>query len=276
MSEYNVVVAVANPDNVPPLMHIGCVMANEYGGRIVAVTVVEMDCEPPGAEPQCPDRMTAAYRMLDAAEEIAGRHGVQYDGRLAVGRRVHDVLDEVANSLDASLIIVGFSEREHPGGEDSDFDRLVDEIAAHAPCNLLVARFRDHGRYDRVLVPVRARLNLDVRRDFVTALHRRFGAEVDVVHFACNEDEAAAKQDELHRWLVERGLYDWARLRVEVHHDPARAIVDASADYDAVVLGTEPLHDLRRKFFGEVPEQVASEARCTTFLVRTQGIRAGG
>lgn len=272
MSEYTVVVGLGNPDNVERLMHIGCMMAKEYDGRVEAVTVVDVDCEAPETTPQCHDRISRAYAVLEDAGRIAEKCGVAHDGRLAVGREVADVLDEMAESTDAKLIVVGFSERDHPRGDGSDFDRLVDEIAHRAPCNLLVARFIGEPRYDRVLVPVRARLNLDVRRDLVLALQNQFGSHVDVVHFACSDAEAEEMQDQLDRWLVEREIDHCVNLRVEVRRDPAEAIVDASEDYDLVLLGTAPLHEVRRRYFGAVPEHVANHAKCSTFLVRHRDI----
>lgn len=272
MSKYTVVIGFANPDNVRRLMQIGCMMANEYEGRVEGVTVVEMDCQAPEATPECHDRMTRAYDVLGSAEQIAEACGADFEGHLAVGRQVHDVLDEMATSTGAELIIVGFSEREHPRGDGSEFDRLVDEIAHHAPCNLLVARFRGDPRYERVLVPVRARLNLDVRRDLVLALQGQFDSQVDAVHFASSEAEAGKMRGHLEDWLRERGVD--VNVRVEVREDVARAIVEASADYDLLVLGTAPLYELRRKYFGAVPEYVANHAACSTFLVRTREVRA--
>ncbi len=275
MADYNVVVAVANPDNVPGLMRLGCMMAKEHGGHVTAVTVVDTDCAQSPVSPECHDRMSLGYQLLDAAEQMAGERQAPFDARIAVGRGVAEVLDEVAQAQHARLIIMGFSERDHPAGDDSEFERLIDEIAEHVQCNLLVARFREPERFDRLLVPVRARLNLDIRRDLVTALHNQLGSEADVVHFACDDAEAHAKREELLEWLEERGVGEWVTLRVDVGSDPAEAIVAASEEYDAVVLGTAPLHEVRRKYFGAVPEYVAGHAKCSTLLLRAHGILPG-
>jgi len=270
--EHDVVVGLANPDNVPALVRLGCLLAAEYGGTVTGVTVVETDHAATAADIASHDRMSRGYELLDLAEEVARGCDAPFEGRIAIGRGVAEVLDEVAESQHARLIIVGFSERAHPDGDDAEFDRLIDEIAEHALCDLLVARLRGAQDYRRLLVPVRERLNLDIRREFVTALHNQLGAQVEVVHFACSEEEAAAKHDELLAWLRERGVADWVTLRVDVHPDPAEAIVAAAAHYDAVVLGTAPLHEVRRRYFGAVPEHVAAHAPCTAFLLRTHDV----
>jgi len=272
MDDYNVVVGLANPDNLPALVRLGCMMAAEYGGTVTGVSVVETDHAATAADIASHDRMSRGYELLDLAEEVAYGCGAPFEGRLAVGRRVAEVLDEVAEAQHARLIIIGFSERAHPDGDGTQFERLIDEIAAHVLCDLLVARLRGARDYRRLLVPVRERLNLDIRREFVTALHNQLGAQVDVVHFARSEDEASAKHDELLAWLEEREVADWVTLRVDVHPDPAEAIVAAAADYDAVVLGTAPLHEVRRRYFGAVPEHVANHAPCSAFLLRTHDV----
>ncbi len=272
MDEYNVVVGLANPGNVRPLMRLACILCREHGGTVTAVSVVETNRAEAEVAAESHDRMSRGYELLDAAEALTAECEVRYEGRIAVGRGVAEVLDEVAEAQQARLIVVGFSERAHPDGDGTRFDRLIDEIAEHATCSLLVARLRGPARFDHVLVPVRERLNLDIRREFVTALHNQLGAQVHVVHFACSEDEAAAKRDELLAWLEEREVAEWVTLRVEVRPDPGEAIVACAGEYDAVVLGTAPLHEVRRKYFGAVPEYVADHARCSTFLLRTHDV----
>jgi len=272
MGAYDVVVAVANPDTVTRLVHLGCVLATEYDGRVTAVTVVDVEGAelPPGSEHH--DRMTLGYDLLNAAEQVAESSGVEFHGRISVGRPIAEVLDEVAQAQAARLIIVGYSEANGSRPHNDKFARLIDEIADHAPCDLLVARFRGPERFERVLVPVSQRLNMEIRREFLTALHNQLGARIEVVHFASSEEEGAAKHAELTAWLAERGVSDRVELRVDVHTDPAEAIAAASADYDAVVLGTAPLYEVRRRYFGAVPEHVADHAACSAFILRAHAV----
>ena len=273
MSEYTVVVGLGNPQNVERLMRVGCMMAGRHDGRVEAVTVISVDCEEPVPAPEGHDRISRGYAILDHAQRIAEHACTRFTSHLSIGRPIFETLDEVAEATDAELILVGYSERRHPRGDTRPFDRLVDEIAARAPCDLLVARFVGEPAYGRVLVPVRARLDLDIRRDLLLALQDNFGSEIDVVHFAGNEQEAERMRDELAEWLEARGVKDLMNSRVEIHDNPPEAIVGASRDYDLVVIGTAPLHEVRRKFFGAIPEHVANHAACSTFLIRTRNVK---
>ncbi|MFW5866357.1 MAG: universal stress protein [Armatimonadota bacterium] len=273
MSEYTVVVGLGNPENVDRLMHIACMIANECEGRVSGVTVVPVDCSAPDVLDEYHDRINRAYGILAEAEQAAELSGTPFEGHLSIGRTVADVLDEVADSTDARLIIVGFSEREHPAGGDSKFDRLVDEIAHNAPCSLLVARVLGEPKYRRVLVPVRGHATLETRHDVLQALRNQLGASVDVMHVCASEREAEEMREQLVEWLRDHGVMERVRLLMEINPDPGAAIVEASSNYDLVVIATAPLHEVRRKFFGAVPEYVANHAACSTFLVRTQDVR---
>jgi nucleotide-binding universal stress UspA family protein len=273
MPEHDVVVALSNPANVARLVRLGCLIANEFEGTVVGATVVTVN-QKLAPDDASPDRMGKANDLLAAAEAIADEMGARFEGRLAMSRGIAEVLDEVAEAHSAKAIVVGYSERQHPSG-DQDFERVIDDVAAHAPCNLVVARFNDDGAsYRKVLVPVAMRLNMDVRRDLLTTLRNQAGAQVDLVHFARDADEAEESREDLDEWLVERGVDDWVAARVDIHEDPKQAIVDTCRDYDAVVLGTPPLQTLRRRLFGSIPEFVAENADCTTLLVRQhEGLR---
>ncbi len=276
MSDYTVVVGLGNPETAARLMRIGCMMAKQFDGRIEAVTVVDTDHAPPVATPERHDRMSAAYDLLATAEVVAGECEACSSGHIAIGRPVAEVLDELAESTDASLIVIGYSERTHPDGDSSDFERLTDEIATRAPCDLLVARFVGEDSCRRVLVPVREELNLDVRRDVLVALQEQYASAIDVVHFTCTEDDIAPRREQLRAWLDERGMTDRVTLRVDVREEPAEAIVQASANYDLVMLGAGPLHEVRRRYFGPITEYVATHAASSTFLLRTRDITSAG
>ncbi len=273
MREHDIVVALSNPDKVPALMRLGCMMANEFDGNVIAATVVTVEGE------FCPDetstsRMSGADELLRAAEQTATEMGARFEGRVAVSRGIQEVLDEIASARHAKAVVMGYSGHSRPT-EGRKHDRLIDEVAAHVPCNLVVAKFRNGGTgYKKVLVPVARRLNMDVRRDLLAALHQQAGAQVDLVHFACDAEEAGKIWEDLQEWLVEREVNEWITPRVDIHTDPGQAIVDACRGYDAVLLGTPPLQTLRRRLFGSIPEYVAENAACTTLLIRQrEGLR---
>jgi nucleotide-binding universal stress UspA family protein len=96
-----------------------------------------------------------------------------------------------------------------------------------------------------------------------------------VVHLAGGERSSLADflqssaKREMHTFLA--GLED--RGKVELRHElasgrPADAIVDASREYDLVVMGTHGRHGLPHVLLGSVAEKVVRRAACPVWTVR--------
>lgn len=269
MNPYTIVVAVANPETVTRLMHTACLIAKQLAGRIMVTTVVP----PSGGDSLSGDapanRITGADQLLRQAIDYAKTWEVDCDSTVSLARQIHEGIVEVAAAQQANLIVVGFSERHEPALHAHNFDRIIDALAAHSPCHLLVAKYRDGKRFDRVLVPMASDLNIEVTKDIVTALHYQGSATVDFVHFAAREEEVNDRSQQLHRWLEATGMADWGTVTVQINPQPVQAIIKASHNYDAVIVGTPPLHTLRRRLFGSIAEHIANYAACTTYLVRS-------
>lgn len=268
---YTIVVGVANPDTVSRLMYTAAMMARQFSGRVVAASVVPPASGARSSDNDRADAMSQAEELLQEALARAQRWEVQCDSTILVARQIHEGLVDVALAHQANVILVGFPGRQEPPLQaNDDFDRIIDALAARAPCHLLVAKYRDGKRCDRVLVPVVSEINLDLTKDIVTALHCQAGAAVDFVHFTASAEEAERGLEQLQCWLEPAGLADWGRMTVQTDPQPAVAIVAASQGYDALVVGTAPLHALRRRLFGSIAEHIANHAACTAYLVRAR------
>ncbi len=269
MSSYTVVVGVANPHTVSRLMHVACLLAQQFAGQIMVTSVV-----PPAGEARATDNqqdpMSEADQILEQALDYAQTQQITCDSTVLVARQIHEGIIDVADAQQADVILVGFSEGPAPSlQQDENFDRIIDALATHSPCHLLVAKFRNGQQFDKVLVPVAGELDFASTSELATALYHQEGASVDFVHFTPSVQEAEQKSQQLHDWLEASGAAQWSSAAMEVSDEPAQAIIDASAGYDAVIVGTPPLHTLRRQLFGSLGEQVANHAACTTFLVRS-------
>ncbi len=268
MNSYTIVVAVANPNTVDRLMHTACLIATQFAGRIMVTTVVSptQPVSPSGDAPA--NRISQADQLLQQALDYAKMQEVACESTISLARQIHEGIVEVASAQQAHLVVVGFSQHDQLTWQPDNFDRIIDAIAAHSPCHLLVANFRNGEKFERVLVPIASQFNLDLTKDIVIALHYQGSATVDFVHFAASEEQVEHITEELAQWLDTAGVADCGTVRVQVNPKPAQAIVQASQDYDAVIVGTPPLHTLRRRLFGSIAEQVANDAACTTYLVR--------
>ncbi len=268
MDDHVIVVAVSNPQTAPRLVYTASLVAREYEGRIVVTNVVPLAAGAASDE-QRAGRTTKAYELVERAEGWARNWGVPCESVVSLGEQVHEVIVDVAVAQRAELIVAGFSERDEPSlQQDEEFDRIIDALAARAPCHLLVARFRNGERFSRALVALGSERNLALTRGIVTSLHHQAGTAIDFLNFVPDADRVEGARQEVAGWLEAAGLAECGAIRVEVSDSPHAAIVEASREYDVVIVGTPPLLSLRRRLFGSAAEYVADNARCTTFLVR--------
>jgi len=267
--EYTVAVALSNPANIPKLIHIATLIAIEHSGRLVVTSVVPAPDEEGLSVDPDPDAFDKAQSLVQRGYEAALARGIQCDRRVAVGQHIHEGIVNVAEGHQANLLVMGMSESPHPLLEASDieFDRIVDAVSAHAPCNVLVAKFRDGMDFDSGLVWVSDDIDLEMARQVIVPLHHQAGVEIEFVNFAASQRQAEQAHAQADQWLEEAGLTGCGHVTVRVVQETADALVEDSKTYDLIVLGTPRLHQLKHRLLGTVAEQVVANAHCTTLLM---------
>jgi len=273
VSDYTVVVALANPANVGELIHIAALVAAEYDGKLVATSVVHSLEEDGSASTPDPDAFSRAQTLVQRAQDAAKARGVECQKHVAIAQHIHDGIANITEAQEADLLLMGMSEHLHPSLEASEieFDRIVDAVAAHVPCNVLIAKFRDDTRLDRALVPVTDYTDLSMAREVVIPLHHQAGTDIHFLAFAPSQQDPQQARQELAQWLAEADLADYGEVRVQTSDEPAEGIIRASETYDLIVIGTPPLHKLKQQLLGSVAEQVIGNAQCSTLVMRAAG-----
>lgn len=147
----------------------------------------------------------------------------------------------------------------------------INRISMEESCDAVYVA-RPAGELQRVLVPLRGTPNLASITRFVRDMVQEYTTNVTLMHVLSEgETEADARESVItpvRRRIEERGI-DGGMLTEEIvsSDDPAQAVIDASHDYDLVVLGeTEPT--IREVLFGSIPEQIARKANVPVIVVR--------
>jgi len=268
--DYTVAVALANPANIPKLIHLAALIATEYSGRLVVTSVVPAPDEEAPASGHDPDAFDKAQSLVQRGYEAALARGLQCERRVAVGQHIHEGIINVAEGHQANLLVMGMSESPHPSlaASDIEFDRVVDAVSAHAPCNVLVAKFRDGMHFDSALVWVSDHIDFRMAEQVIVPLHHQAGVEIEFVSFAASQQQVRPARIQVNQSLEEAGLTGYGHLTVQVGEETADALIEASKSYDLILLGTPPLHQLERRLLGSVAEQVVHNAYCTTLVMR--------
>lgn len=152
-----------------------------------------------------------------------------------------------------------------------DRAETVDRVADEYDCDaILVAR--DVASVERVLVPIRADLNLDAILSFAGVLLDESQASITLFHASPEGEEQPAAGELLLQGaedeLLAAGI-DAERIeRVNVvSEQPVADVIEASEGYDVVIIGeTDP--SLVERILGDVPTQIIDQTSRPVLVVR--------
>jgi nucleotide-binding universal stress UspA family protein len=217
-----------------------------------AVYLVEANLASWSAERIADELWKEAGEAIRKGTEIAGRRA---ESQVVNGPPLQSLMLEL-NEREATLAVVGT--HGHSRLSEIMIGGVAGELLHDAPCSVLVARPPAvDALFPRAIVA-----GVDGSPESAAAaaaaryLANRFAARMTVVTAlaAKDVDLAAAK-------LI-------APVEVFDEH-PVRALVEATADADILVVGSRGLHGLHS--LGSVSERVAHQARCSVLVVRAKG-----
>ena len=117
-------------------------LASERGSRIAIVHVLEVPLHQP-LDVEMPDEEAEADALLDDAEALVERYGVQVVTRLVRARTAGPAIVEEALHRTAEVIALGAPRRRRLGPERQTlFGRTVDYVLKAAPTRVIVAAGR--------------------------------------------------------------------------------------------------------------------------------------
>jgi hypothetical protein len=218
-----VVVPVANPASVRPLLVCAAQVAAADGGTVVPITVVAPDADE--------DRRREAAAGVAEAEATARAHGVDARGAVVEAPDPAAGTLQAVHDHDATLVVMGWRGR---SSISNVFGRLIDSLVGRSSVPLAVVRLGSEP-HRRVLLPVGAdHLLPGGGRGLTLAaeLTRRLGAAADepTTVLRTGSSEVA----------LPRAV---AALGDRVHHDPRRidrAVAAIARPDDLVVAAVPP------------------------------------
>jgi nucleotide-binding universal stress UspA family protein len=141
---HRVLVPVANPASIRPLLAVAARLASADGGSVVPVTCIR---------PHAPaDERAHAWQTIAEAEAIGQELDVPVVGRVLEGHEVAETVLQTIGETDASLVVMGWRGR---SSTSNVFGALIDTIVGRSSVPLAVVRLGT-DRFRRVLLPVSA------------------------------------------------------------------------------------------------------------------------
>jgi nucleotide-binding universal stress UspA family protein len=113
-------------------------LAREHGSAITALHVVRVPLDKP-LEAQLLVEEERAEASLAEAKLVASELGFQIEGLIVRGRAIGEAVVDVAEEIDADVIVMGSSPRWRR--QSRFFSPTVDHVLRHAPCEVLVIAY---------------------------------------------------------------------------------------------------------------------------------------
>ena len=258
--EGSVVFGISHGATVASLTRMATLFAHYYKSRPLAVRIVSEEG----------NRVASSVReesFFDRAKAEAKSLGYELATTVLRAKTVAEGIVVTAEQSNASTIVLG-----HPlRGTAQAFQRVVDEVAMKAPCQVVVVRFAGELHTERILIPVVNMDDLEVMRSTILALAGVGEHRLTFLRLLPTETPAPKKiraRTELKEWARRVGIDSEAQYQVVTTEARVLAIVKLSANHDLLVMAGPSVSGFSRLLTGSLAEDVAQRSTKPLLIVQ--------
>ncbi|MCY3822675.1 MAG: amino acid permease [Nitrospinae bacterium] len=268
-SDFRVLVPIANPTNVAPLIDLASAIAKENDGEIVAMRVVSLP-------EQAPTSRETSYvererRILEQAHVRAKSHGVKVSSLVTIGRNPARAILETARERHCDLIVLGW--KGYTSTANRILGEIVDDVVNLARADIMLVKLVGEMKYKNILLPTTGGIHARLAERYTATIASAYNARL-VVSTVVSPDAGAT-----HNYSVEKSLSeavgrinDESSVHVEsqiiAHKSVSVGIIQASEKYDAIALGAAGESFYKQILFGSIPENVAKHTDKTVIVYK--------
>jgi len=264
---FRILLPIAHPDHVVPLMDLAIPIAREKKGEILVLSVVDVPQVLPIHEGM--RFVQSRSPLLKKAVQHGKDGGVPVRSILRIAHQIYDGILQAAEAEDVSLIIMGW--KGFTTTRDRIFGEVTDKIAHLAPCDLITVKLINGDPIKKILIPTAGGPHATLAAEFIALYQKSFGSEVTccyVVPEHATEEDRQAAHDWIDKTLSESPLKTIAEKRLISADRIATGLVKTSAEYDLIALGASKEGIFSSVLFGEIPEKVARYSKTSVMIVK--------
>ena len=269
--DYSVLVPVATQEQARILGQIGAVLAQDYGGEVLALHVVKVPPQLTLGEGRLLLREGRPY--LETVIRQAKERDVPVHTMIRLGRNVAEAVRKTALENASDLIVMGWPGYTNTAGRL--YGSVIDPIVDNPPTDIAIVRYREYRPLRSILVPVSDEPNSRraVRMAVSMARASQNGpVKVTLLHvLPVGARSAAIVRAEQCLDYVLEGIEDtFVEKRLVEGTDVVDSVINEAqaGSHDLIVVGAteEPL--FRNLLMGNVSGQIAGRAQVTVVMVK--------
>ena len=277
-----ILLPLSNPETERSLLMVGTALAKARRARLHLAHVVSVPVQTPleAGRMEFEQRRLEQETILDVASRHAAEKGIRARANTLVAHNVPSAIVSVADIEQPDWILMGWTGEVRNSPKRGTNVAGVVKIANH---DVLVLKDNGLNTIHRILVPIgsgpHSKLGLRVA-DFLAT---QWGATVTAMTVQVGQGYSAAKSEFDHDSLqFFQGLAEefarealreagvTAEISAVIDTDVSNAILNASVDYDLIIIGASNEWGLRQWLFGSLPDKVANNASASVLMVRSK------
>jgi len=266
---FRVLVALANPANVPPLVALASLIAKERNGQLIALRVALVP-------EQTPPRLADPYvereqEILQRAHAISLAYDVPVTSLIRVGHNAARAILETSSERDCDLILLGW--KGYTTTARRILGEVVDAVVHHARADVMLVKQIGPNPPRSFLLPTAGGEHARCAQEYVAAIARSCAGSLTICTVvrpdASEKEITEADQllEEAEKAAKKQGVAD-VSTRIVYHHTVVGGVLQQSHDYDAVVVGAAGGSPYSQMLFGAIPERLARQCPKTVILVK--------
>ncbi|MEM7133730.1 MAG: amino acid permease [Chloroflexota bacterium] len=265
---FRILVPIANPDNVKPLIDLAAAIAGPRNGEIVALRVAIVPEQSPPTLVEA--NVEEERRILETARARALEHDVPISSLVRVGHNAARAILETSRSYHCQLIILGW--KGHTSTAQRIMGRVTDDVVNHARTDIMLVKLISQEQsFRRILLPTANGEHARRAADYAGLMADSLGSSMTLCSIA-SPGESQQQIDAIALRL------DQAKERIASVHDVETKVIDHSSieegileeskNYDVVVIGATRDSFTQQILFGSIPETIARDAQCAVIVVK--------
>ncbi len=263
----SLVVALHNPDSIATLLDLAVPLAKQRKLRLVAATVVLVPRQLPIYEGLF--LREKRQHLLDLAKAYAQEHNLEIETEFIIAHRPEQGILEAADKHRADLLLMGW--KGFTKTRERIFGEVTDSVIRLAPCDLIVAKIAKPGPWKTCLFPTSGGPNARLAGQFLNTWAPENDLAVTACHILEPNPGEKARHDG-HNWIRKTLAAMAPNMEVQQRLIESDSVVggllEASKDFDVVVIGAAKEPFFRRMLVGEIPEKLASQSSASVIVVK--------
>ncbi len=277
-----ILLPLANPNTERSLLKVGTALARARRAKLHLAHVISVPAQTPleVGRLDFERRRKEQKTILDIASKRAAKQGVRTRANTLVAHNVPSAILSISELEQSDMILLGWT-----GEVRSSPNRRTNVINTIKAADSDVLVLKDNGLdgVRRILVPVGTGPHSKLGIRVANFLAAHWGAAITAMTVQVGKGYTATKsefdhksmqyfkdldEELVHTILEEEGVR--AEVSVVLSTDVSEAIIEASRDYDLIVIGASNEWRLRQRLFGSLPDKVANGASASVLMVRSK------